>query len=280
MKRAFIFCILASVLISGCGLLEELQGTTSEASDQAPAPNADIPAIASELLFADSDCLLPCFAGLYPGESSVEAIEAFVSQFDVDNEAVRLHQFERAYSLSLFPEPGGLLLLGFVIEDDKLSYTTVGISSVHDWLSQIPYDLPDLFSTYGEPDDVFILIAGPPTWFTLILPYNEQGFMLRYSATYDDRELASNNEPLPICLNQEVVDLEQIDLWLQNPGELELVESHQPDLREDREYRPWWSIQRMASVTVAQFTDFFVSNPQGCFLIPSLTELREQGYVP
>ncbi len=287
MKLTQLFCVISLAFLSGCGLFRNWRDSVGEITEPPPTPSSvstSQEALISQidnLLLPNEDCLLPCFGSLYPHQSNTEAIEEFVNQFDADGSKVQIRPHETGgIGISLFFEPAGLFSINLLAEDEQLSSITVGISSVHEWFSETPYNLPDVFRTYGEPDSIFVLIAGPPTRFALVMPYNEQGFMFRYSATYADSQIINGEEPLSICLHPEIVDLNQIDIWLQSEDKIPLVENRQPDLHDEREIRPWWDIQRMANVTVTEFVDFFMSNPQQCFPIPSLAELREQGYVP
>lgn len=287
MKWTQIFCVFSLVFLSGCGLLWNWGEDDNQIVEPQLTPGSDLSlheglmSQVHNLIFRADDCVFPCFGGLVPCESSTEAIEDFMEQLEADESMMQLRPYEDSgFGMSIFFEPAGLFSINLQAQDEKLDSITLGISNAHEWLPQIPYNLPEVFTIYDEPDDVYVLVSGPPIGFALVMPYNERGFMFRYTAFYDDTELASNNEPLPICLNQEIVDLQQVDIWLQSPNEAEVIEINQPDLHDDREIRPWWNIQRMANVTVTEFADFFVSHPQECLLIPSLAELREQGYVP
>jgi hypothetical protein len=281
MRQLLIVCFSILIILPSCTFLDKLRLGFSEnnANVETILTQDELVSQAANLLSMDSSCKLPCFSELFPGTSKVENIEEFLTQFDSEDENVQLRRFETGgYGLSLFFKPAGDLSLVFSVENQLLSLTKIDIASPHVWLSQTPYDLPIVLNQLGSPDDIFVLMAGPPLRFSLVVLYNNQGVMFRYRATYRDTELVSKDEPLPICLHQEVVDLEEIDIWLQSTNSTSLVEEHQPDLRDEREVRPFWNIQRTANISVEEFTDFFLENPQSCLPTRSFSELQEIGY--
>jgi hypothetical protein len=288
MKWVSIISIFIFAFLPSCNLLDIWENASYSRSSNievestpnlGPASQGVLLSQAISLLSVDNNCELPCFGGLVPGISNVEDVEEFLAQFDFDGSQAQLRRFETgSYGLFLFFESDGLLSIDLSLEEQRLSLTHIGISSPHAWLSQTPYDLPLILDQMGTPDDIFVLFGGPPLGFTLVLVYNDQGMLFRYQADYLNTELVDSGAPLSICFQSDVVNLRQIDVWLQSPNNDTLVEEYQPDLREDREIRPFWNIEQVANVSAEEVTNFFLENTQGCLPTQSFSDLREMGY--
>lgn len=280
MKFQLILRTFFLVSLFGCDTTQTID-TESESLQNQSTPTMENSLTETDLLMPDLDCEFPCFGGLYPRESNVEDVEEFLAQFNIDGVRVQLNEYDmEGYGIVFFQDDIGMFNIDLLLEDDELSRIIVGISNSQEWLTETPYDLPDIFNIYGEPDDIFVSVSGLPTGFSLVMPFSQHGFMLRYLAYYDENQLPMNDNPLPVCLHAEIVDLQQIDIWLWNVNDGILAEEIQPDLYQANQSRPWWRIQSIADASVTEFVEFVVSNPQECFLLPSLPTLRVEGYTP
>ncbi len=238
------------------------------------SPSYKILSIRRSLISADSDCKLPCFMGLKAGETSLSDLEK--SLVRVQNTPFILTYFDGGvtYNTSLSQKENGSLLAGFTARNDHLDSISLILSRSSDWLPKNIFLLSNVLDVLGEPDNVYVAIAGPPLSFTMVVVYNRAGVMIRYQAYFKEwvaKQLENTDDPFLICLVPNLVDVNSLYVWLVNPKSGNLVETQLPDLHDDKhETRPFWSIEKMVGINEQQFTRFFIDNPQGCLEAPSL----------
>ena len=279
--RFYQFICLVLILLA-------LEGTYNiSAEDRSPVP-ALTPTIASqktilpriqELMIDNGECTLPCFWGFQPEEATSAEIDQLLASLGAE---INLYQVDgqTGHNSDWFFHPDGLLMLGFSISDHshRLNQTSIILTDPHVWLPKSVLELSEVLKSLGLPTDVFVLIAGPPLRYSLLVLYNDQGVMIRYDIDieYDPFNI-DVDAPLRICPSTQ--ETKSIYAWLQNPDSEAPVEENQPDLREaDRPTRTFWPLYRMTGMTVEEFTEFFLENPDGCIEAPSLAALQEKGY--
>jgi len=154
-----------------------------------------------ELLYDNGGCAFPCWWGIMPGESSLQTTRSFLETFD----AIVIG--------NIFDEYGGYARW-FVTEDDLIIDISVHLVTDREPVSTVEgmwvmlqvtrrldeggfevvwenplndrylqaYMLPQILSTYGQPDDVLIQANEYYGEFYLLLDYSTQGFTIWYIA--------------------------------------------------------------------------------------------------
>jgi hypothetical protein len=267
---------LLIIILSGCI-------TPSSDLPSSPTPNGNDDE--NELLLqsivnilGSNNCELPCFRTLSPSVSTLSDIESFISDIDVNNIISEQIAENNRYGFSIFPS-NGLFSLDFITQQQILEQIRIGITEPSSWLPQSIFDMPTLLSDLGAPDSIFMLVAGPPLQYSLVIVYNRSGVLVRYQMNLNrEEEIISNKEKIPVCWNGSEVTVQQIDIWLQNAAGETLVQSNQPDLTDVREVRPWWRISEFTNLNEESFAEFFIENPDECVPSMSLDELSNAGY--
>jgi hypothetical protein len=278
----WLFCM--SIILIGCDL-STLNETVSDKLHplSTSAPTSTNLSIRQSLIAADNNCKLPCFMGLRSGETTSKDLKTLLE--NVRNTRFRVTNFDDGviYETSLSQRSNGRLYAAFTSRNDQLDSMHIWLTQSSDWLPKNILLLPNLLNLLGEPDDVFILISGPPLSFTMVVVYNHIGVMVLYRAYFKSRiahQLENSDDPFLICLTPSYVDVDYLEAWLIDPNDKDLVEGKIPDLRDsERDTRPYWSIEKMSGINTQQFTEFFTKNPQSCLETPSMKELRAAGYV-
>lgn len=242
-------------------------------------PNLEVLAQFQTLFVLDDGCILPCFAGLEPGNASVEEIERVIDHLDYEKSIANQLILFGNYNFSVPFSNGGMLFVGFTPTDNRLQRTVLGLVEPKFWLPDgNVFELRNLIEQLGVPEDIFVAFGGPPLRFTFVLVYNEQGVLVRYAGEYTSQ--IRDDQPLPICFSPDQVRLYKIDAWLKSPDPDHLVEDNQPGLREDnQEVRPFWSLERVTGQTEVQFADFLLNNPDECIEALSIDQLLDLDYV-
>jgi hypothetical protein len=273
-----------SIVLIGCNMSTFNEIISGELHPLPTASPANVnPSIFRSLVSASSDCKLPCFMGLRPGETKRGDLEELLGR--IPNAPFAPYYFDGgvAFNTILKEKSNGSVLASFKTNKGLLTAISMTLTHSNDWLPKNILLLPNLLNMLGDPDNVYISIAGPPLNFTMVVVYNRAGVMVRYRAYFKENvahRLENTEDPFIVCLVPTFVDLVTLDLWLENPTSGNLVEAQLPFLREDEsDIRPFWSIEKMAGINTQQFTNFFVKNPQGCLEAPSMKQLQTEGYV-
>ncbi len=154
-----------------------------------------------ELLHDNGGCEFPCWWGILPGESSLQATRSFLETFDaivIGNIFDDYGGYARWFvteddliididvSLVSDREPAAIVEgMQFVIQVthrlDEGGFDVVWENPLNERYLQA-YMLPQILSTYGQPDGV--LIQANEGWrvFDLLLDYSSRGFSLWYTA--------------------------------------------------------------------------------------------------
>lgn len=212
-------------------------------------------------MIKSSDCVLPCFAGLEVGKVDTNDIKGFIGQIDYNKVVLAQIGNSTPYNFSLSSGEKGLLTIGLTTQNDTLQRARIGITDPRSWLDTNVFELPNVATDLGVPENVYMAFSGPPLGFTMILVYNKKGVLIRYQATFTQDNL-DNNAPLPICFDPKQVDLYQIDVWLQDPESVEAVEKNQPGLHnQNQDVRPFWSLQKAIGLNEVEFAKFLRKTP-------------------
>jgi hypothetical protein len=199
----------------------------------------------------------------------------FVDRFDARYPGARVSK----YDTLLFPDPEGLLTIEFLVRHQQLLRTEIHLIKPYQWIARLPVDLPTLLEQLGRPDEVLMLFGGPPLFFDLYLVYADQGMMISYYGIYQNADIVSKDTPLLICLQPHTIDLQQVDIWIEDPLKRTSINERLSKIKEERDIRPLWDIERIGGLSITDFTDFFLEHPQECLPLKSASELREMGYI-
>jgi hypothetical protein len=176
------------------------------------------------LLRTNNGCELPCWWGLTPGKTDSQATHSFLDTFQtisITNIFDQYGGYVRWFiteddlildvSISIFytrPQPDTLKALHVTTEVNREiaegGFEVIWENPLHEqYLSA--YTLPEILSTYGQPNNV--LVWGNRGWsvFSLVLDYSDQGFVVRYSAP-----LESSGEIFLGCMSKSYTSLH---LW-------------------------------------------------------------------
>lgn len=307
-KQSSIFAIIALLSIvtvigqaQGCGSSTPTPIVPIEAT--VTQPSEEILSAVVELTMADTDCLLPCYWGFRIGESTTHEITDFVVQsFQqppsisyADTRSETFAESELAINrgidfyetfLSLSSESESLQAI-FGSIDDILIRVDIRLLLTANWLEENPFVLSEVLETYGQPTYVYMRYSPAPLiGYILALVYEEQGIVIEYgfgnTLSSNERlmdERITDEGRLLICNEDATYD--RILLTLQEDGNpVPLIDLLQPSVNDDNlsVVNPFWDIEDMAGLSIEEFTEAFVGNPEACIEAFSLSELREQGY--
>jgi hypothetical protein len=271
--NSVIFLCLALFGCTSTGFLPTIVSQIPIKTEQ-PTQNEFLPQI-RRLMDVQTDCKLPCFWTLIPGQSTRDEVAQLIKTIDRNNFIQDQVDVSEISNFALFFDPVGLLSVNLSTHDSVLQKIRIGLASPYIWLNEHIFEIPQVLNALGQPDDVFILVAGPPLGYTLTVVYNSAGVMVRYRADFSDNEQITLDSPLQLCLSQD--EIYQIDVWIQNIDD-ELVENNLPDLRdENRDMRPYWTLEHLAGYSVSDFAQAFEDH-KSCIRLPTLRELKAMGY--
>ena len=237
-----------------------------------------------ELLTIDENCMLPCFWDFELGESTTQettdfVVEAFgqvpyIAIYDENEDPNNLLDSSSRgmdFYATFLPLTDGQLEIIFRSIDDILVRVDIKLFKSANWIEKNPFILPVLLSTYGEPTKVYLRYSGASTiGYTLAVVYEEQGFIVEYgfgnNPSSNQRLLSeriTDDGRLLICAKDTTYDT--IHLTLQIDGNpIPLTKVLQPPLKTPSVFRPFWDIEDMTGLTIEEFMDAFVDNPEAC----------------
>jgi len=188
--------------------------TTSPTSPSIPTPTVKVPipsplptlppaeaeAVILDLLQGNDGCLFPCWWGLTPGKTSVQTARPFLERF-AELAVANVFNEYGSYARWLIPQSDLLLDLSVSASYDvqhpnyiRVLQVTTHVTRKLDeggfeivWENQLneqflqAYMLPQILLTYGQPNEVLVFANEGWRYFSLILDYSEQGFVVWYS---------------------------------------------------------------------------------------------------
>ncbi len=178
------------------------------------------------LIEKDSECNLPCWLGVTPGQTKFEEVENIFSQFSaiastdfsLQSAYIRVFfpNFETAVHdtvTEVYPASDGKVLkvLVYAGVDPKGIYENITFSNPEYQKMWQRYFVPGIFTSYGPPEKIFLdttrVVADTPGPypFALWIVYPEQGFLIRY-----DGVNSKIGDEIRICPMQSSIE---IKIW-------------------------------------------------------------------
>lgn len=156
-----------------------------------------------ELLRTNGGCQLPCWWGLTPGETSTQEAKTFLERYV--NISLRIIQDDKGGNTQLLLPEDGLMVNPIIDYEINSSDQTVeqisvqieiireiegGLEVVYGdplFAQLMPqYTLSQILTAYGPPTDVLVRAIRGWWEFDLLLFYAEEGFLINYSAPYEE----------------------------------------------------------------------------------------------
>jgi hypothetical protein len=245
-------------------------------------PPAEAEAIIFDLLQNNEGCLLPCWWGLTPGESSQKDAQSLLETMETDFS--RFNFYDNVSGASWFIKSDGLLLdlivsfihdrvLVDVVESFRITmevkrelseggFETVWENPLNERYLQA-YMLPQILSVYGQPKEVFIFANEGWRYFNLVLDYSNRGFAIWYSAP-----LESSSDKYIGCMSKTFI---RLYLWAPEfsytwaEGVAGTGDKSEIDAL-NRDFRP---LEEVTSTTLEEFYDTFMTTDHiGCIETP------------
>ncbi|MCI0555198.1 MAG: hypothetical protein L0287_29990 [Anaerolineae bacterium] len=245
-------------------------------------PPAEAEAMTLNLLQDNGGCLFPCWWGLTPGKTSTQTAKSLLEKFTANS--LRTTFYEDVGGASWLIEKNGLLLdiivsftydrlLSGTVESFRITtevkkelegggFETVWENPLNEQFLQA-YALPQILSTYGQPKDVLVFANEGWRYFSLILNYSEQGFVVWYSAP-----LESSGDKYLGCMSKAFTKLylwapEFSYTWAEGvtgTGDKSEIDSL------NRDFQP---LEKVTSMTLDEFyNDFVDTNNFTCLETP------------
>ncbi|MBZ0304326.1 MAG: hypothetical protein K8J31_31610 [Anaerolineae bacterium] len=269
--------LVAFTLVSGASVVPVLlaQGVTPTPVVTPFYPNRDLDLdllpVFRELMQTNEDCVLPCWWGFRPGETTIDEIVAFLQEtgFDRDWEESGLPMTLEKYLR--VGEPFGLDLwdtevrtiysfgISFLIEDGHLRSMRIEVNAPDEWLVPTPdrVSLPYVLSNMDILPGIYI--SGLSTDSDLWLNVSNKAAGVRLNYNFDLRDNLTLEEPM-LCFSIEQTD--SIWIELSEPGGEELV--HTPESSQNAGRHRNYSFEELYGIDTAAFRQFFIDNPGGC----------------
>lgn len=201
------------------------------------------------------NCLLPCWWGIIPGQTSWWDVQGYLQSF-----SLQIYQFplDSLYEV-VFPVPDNVNYMGefgtgYVLNESDI-VIVIGVSA----LNISGYDPVTMMALYGVPDEVWLHATGStPTGvlpFQLIMVYQERGISFRYyvEATTDGEVITACFAPGVEVERPELFPAgPRIYLWV--PGEYKTIEEISPI--------PWetyFPLESKTDLTVQSLYDRFMN---------------------
>jgi hypothetical protein len=156
-----------------------------------------------DLLQTNGGCQLPCWWGITPGETSAQETKSFLEKFG-SLSIISIYDEKGGYVHIQVPENELIVrpVVEYETDADGLTVELLHISI--DFVRKIEggyevvygdplfkqlmplYTLPQIISVYGKPSEV--MVRGTRDWwiFDLLLFYAESGFLINYTAPYEE----------------------------------------------------------------------------------------------
>ncbi len=235
------------------------------------ALDLDLLPVFEELMTAELDCILPCWWGFQPGETTVNEIIKFLQETGFDRD-----WYESGLSLTLEEylragEPFGLDFLdtqvrqiytfsiSFVVERNQLNSMLLTFSAPDEWLLREANRIGFPFVLAQLETLPMIFITGLSTDLNLAMHviYKDSGIWFAYRFN-----LLGNppSEEPSLCFSIE--QTRSIRLRLSTPGDEGFIREYE-GLRDDTQLT-LYSFEDLYNIDTKTLKAFFVSNPEGC----------------
>lgn len=239
-------------------------------------------------------CILPCFAGIRPSETTLsELIEFSEDLFDGNEDilAVFDNPFEREDGLLdytfRFPlwEVSGSYNVSYIVspEQNIMQQFRSYINQPANWLNSDILSISNTLHLLDEPSDIYISISGSqPSYFEIALAYKALGILFVYKYYFEPEQLTQGDEPIPLCGSWE--DVFQISVWIQavDAEMYQMLMDERLRLEEENTteivYRTFRPLHQMTNWDKTDLTQYLIHNPDWCIDAHSYEELRESGY--
>lgn len=294
----FCFTIVFFLVLINPALKAQTSQTTTPRPLPTPRPpNNDLLPILQKLLEKPmEDCILPCFWGVEPNETTTSEMLEIVTQAfagnefihdeleyetegEVEGKTIRYRQF------TLIFEPAGTFLIGFSVDEkSQIDRVDLAFSELNQWL-ETPhmFELSQLFAVLGTPADIFVVIAIYPTdtseqFFYLYVGYPDKAVLVVYEFKFEDEEFTFSDQPLQLC-PRHTQNL-RISVTLQSPDNNDHIKESWRELDDPTiSYgRSSWSVKDLLGIDVETFTQIILQNPDECIEAPSYNELKSKGF--
>lgn len=228
------------------------------ASDQALS-------LVMDLLMYNGGCQLPCWWGFTPGVTKWEVAQAFLATF-----ASKIATSNRGYNYSVYFSNIGETPVGvpvaqdYIVQEGVIEVMRVGAPTI------TAYDLPNVLSTYGEPEEVWVYASESSAEvtqpFNLILFYPRQGFMILYL-----KNEPGQRDPILGCFQE--LDTNP-SLWLWSPTrnwdfQEAATETYMLDSEAVEQFLP---LETATGMDIETFVETF-SNPSNLVCLETPAEL-------
>jgi hypothetical protein len=294
-----IIILTASVIDAGLGdtsnkMLVRIPTPIIYNYPSAPPANQLLPYVL-ELMMPDEDCLLPCFWGFHIGQDQIQEVETFVtttfrqrpyhllaidraeSEDQIDSSTEGLDFLASFLPLSV---DGDSIHLSFGSVEDLLVRIDVDLFQVTTWSEETIYSLPEVFSVYGIPSQIYLRYTGGITLgYVLVIVYEEAEFTIEYAKNFNDvdDEPLDEMDRLIICPDDTTYDSIEITI-VSTEHSVPVRDTLRPPLDNLSVFRPFRNVYFMTGLTVSQFVDIFLMHTSPCIEMLSLHELRGIGY--
>jgi hypothetical protein len=273
----YIVLIISLGLLVGCGTTF---GTTQQTVDietpqiteiGLPARPETLSDIQALLQSDGEDCQLPCFWGFRPEQSTEDEVLDFLQPQAVGSNVPELIYY--------FTDPESqerLFSLNFGTQDQLVKSISVIIREPDSWLPTETLQLTDIISAMPSEPEIYFSINLSQRRYFLTLAYNE-GVLADYAFELQvEGGVVSQNIDNPFLFCPTLDRTELIDLDLANADAQTLLENSgtQQFISMDLV----WTIECMTGLSVDEFIQQVIENPDECIELPSYPELIEMGY--
>ena len=275
----FGIVISVGLILGGCEAFfaltikqgSDLQATPIPARVSLPERPETLSDIQALLQSDGEDCQLPCFWGFRPGYSTEEEVFEFLQPVPIGNNAPELHYY--------FPEgpvQDSIFWLGFGVQEGIVSTIYVTLENPSEWLPAETLELPHLLSVMSSEPAIYFSINLSQRRYFLSLAYDE-GVLVSYAFQLQvEGGIVSQNIDNPFLFCPTLDRNELIDLDLANEDAQTLLENS--GTQHFISIGLVWTIERMTGLSVNEFIQQVIENPDECIELPSYPELIEIGY--
>ena len=276
MKKIIILLLVSIGLIVGC--VPSINSSTPQSTLTPPEREKFV----RETLLSSSNCQLPCWWGITPGETTWKDTEELLHYL-----GVRIVGVPGYGPNTILHGAGGFDFEGISIKNGFSFEETDGVIDAI-LINSDGYNKPEEFQTlwtnyspkkilemYGVPDRVWLNVTeayalgrGYHLWFF----YDELGFMIRYPGDVMDAPVL---RICPVIKGMRAIDLSLQDL--DSPLLLERFDAILEDIRLETETgktRVLHSIEDATGMDEKEFYDIFMQNELTCFDTPQSIWIR------
>lgn len=222
--------------------------------------------------FDQSLCVLPCWFGIVPGETSFNDAMLLAKNGGMSPKILEVEggEFEQAFSAETHVEPSFAIYVVAMANQGVVQRLQVQIDDLDQEKTPFEegfdaYQVKQIIERYGPPDKVFFdFVPDAPTPgpfpriylpYRLLLLYEREGFSITYSG------MTLFKETISICPSFEENKIDRMDILIQQKGASDswLL----PPYR-----KRWLSLEEMNGMGMQAFYDLFdAQNPKPCFEI-------------